>query len=277
MPRYDLVHDVHGNLHLDVNTVRVPVIALHLRVVHLDNQRQPHLRHDELVDCAEPRLRIKVILEILQEPGAVRLLHVHQILEHAGKFLDILLLLLHIQIVAGKLRELLCLLGCQVQALCERDLLLHCLVAVGEERHLLVDGSVHVLRALLDHSVVARILLQFRDFRDVTADPGDRASSENLPRLGERLDRIVLAVGRRHDDGAHVNVCDLFLVPVQPAGVEELLHISADAVPLHRRRENDAVRVLQGLRQRDDIALKLVQIIALHIDIEFAQHLLYLI
>ncbi len=78
-------------------------MALHLRAVYIEYQWQPRLRHTEFIDRTKACLRVKMLFELLQEHGAVRLSHVHQVLKHARKLLYVLFLLLHIQIIARKL------------------------------------------------------------------------------------------------------------------------------------------------------------------------------
>ena len=98
------------------------------------------------------------------------------------------------------------------------------------------------------------------------ADPGAGQSAQNLPRIRQRHFTLPLAVGRGHHNRLHIGCLNLFLVPIQPAGVQKLIHITADPEPFYSCGKYDAVRILHRLWKRGDLIFVLKNIDSLYRD-----------
>ena len=201
----------------------------------------------------------------------------HQVAEHACQLLNIRFLPLHIRVVGDELGQLLRLLRCEIDILRDCNLLLHSLIAGRKTGQLLVNRAVQILRLFLYDADIFLIVLQHGRIRYITADPAARTPAQNLPGRGKIQLPFPLPVSGGHDNRAHVDLADHFLISIQPAGIQELVHIAADPVPLHRTAKDNTVGLFKTLRQRCDTVLQIIQMKGLHRNAEFFQHFLHFI
>ena len=115
---------------------------------------------------------------------------------------------------------------------------------------MLVYGSIYILSLLFDKADILFIHLQRNRIFNISADSAAHLSTQNLP-CGRQIQlALPLPIGGRHDHRTHVDLRHLFFVTEQPTRIQKLLHIPADAIPLHSGSQYDAVRILQRLRKR---------------------------
>ena len=119
-----------------------------------------------------------------------------------------------------------------------------CLITGRKPFGLLRDRAVKVFCLLLNDVGIFLIDLKTHDILDITTQSGTRQTTQDLPCIFQGQSTFTLSIGRRHHNRLHVNRRNTLLIAIEPAGIQKLVHISADPQPLHGRRQNNAIHIL---------------------------------
>ena len=191
-----------------------------------------------------------------------------QFFVYACKWFNIFFLCLYKFIVWCILWQLFTFLWCKINRIFN-NIIFNCLAACRQSFSFLWNCSVDCFRIIFDNSHIIWIKFKFRRIIYIGIQRRCYPSADNFPRICKSKRNLTFAICLCHNNREHVDLSNLVLIPIQPAGIQKTLHISTHSKPFNCCCQYDCICFRDCLWQCRNCIFHLVEIVSCNIYIEF--------